>query len=210
MPTERVRVRRLPKRASYERAVLDAILDAGMLCHVGFVPDATPVVIPTLYWRDGDVVYFHGSSASRMLKAVTAHDVCLTVTLLDAMVLTRSAFHHSANYRSAMLFGKPFLVDDDRERLAQMQLFVDSLYPGRWSTLRPVSDVELKATRILGLTIGEFSVKRREGGPEDDPADYAWPVWGGIIPICERAGEPEPDSHQPGCAMPSPRLNRLS
>jgi uncharacterized protein len=193
MSSRRIKVKRYRKRGHYDRATLDAILDAGVMCHVGFIFDGYPVVIPTLYWRDGDHVYWHGSVASRMLTVARDAEVCLTVTHLDGLVLTRSAFHHSANYRSAMLFGRAQEVDDAAERRAQLERLTESLFPGRWRKLRPVKARELEAARILRLAIGEFSAKVRTGPPQEDESDLDWPVWAGVIPLSIGAGAPEPD-----------------
>ena len=192
-PSARTRVKRAHNRAEYDRAAIDAILDAGMICHVGFVYDGYPVVTPTIYWREGDHVYWHGSSASRMLRAAEGADVCLTVTHLDGLVLARSAFHHSANYRSVMLFGKATKVEDDAINTAHLKTFVDGIYPGRWDTLRPMNAQELKATTTLSMPINEVSAKIRATGPIDDEADMDVAVWAGVVPIGQRAGVPEPD-----------------
>ena len=189
----RVSVKRYRDRGRYDRTTLDAILDAGVLCHIGFMFQGYPVVIPTLYWRDGDRVYWHGSKASRMLRAVAGAEVCLTVTHLDGLVLTRSAFHHSANYRSAVLFGRAEEVTDRDLRLTQLARLVESLYPGRWSKLRPVRARELAATTIVSIRINEFSAKVRQGPPAEDARDSRWPVWAGVIPLTLRAGTPVPD-----------------
>jgi nitroimidazol reductase NimA-like FMN-containing flavoprotein (pyridoxamine 5'-phosphate oxidase superfamily) len=191
--TPRVRVRRYAKRGRYDRATLDAILDAGIVCHIGFVHDDAPVVIPTLYWRDGSRVYWHGSRASRMLRSIAGAQICLTVTHLDGLVLARSAFHHSANYRSAVLFGRAAELSDRAERLAQLERMVGSLYPGRWPALRPIKPRELAATSILSLEISEFSVKVREGQNVEDERDADWPVWAGVIPLVLHAGTPQAD-----------------
>ena len=193
------------KRGHYDRATIDAILDEGILCHVGFVHEGAPVVIPTLYWREGDYVYLHGSVASRMLDESRNAPVCVTVTLLDGLVLARSAFHHSANYRSVVLFGKPKEVTDPREREERMRVFMEQLIPGRWETLRPVKARELKATRLLGLRIDEASAKIRSGPPADDAADVTWPTWGGVLPLTIHAGEPEPDEHEKNSGRRAPR-----
>ena len=192
-PSPRTRVKRANNRAVYDRAAIDAILDAGMICHVGYVHDGYPVVTPTIYWREGDHVYWHGSSASRMLRAAEGADVCLTVTHLDGLVLARSAFHHSANYRSVMLFGKASKVEDDAVHTAHLKTFVDGIYPGRWDTLRPMNAQELKATTTLYMRIDEVSAKVRATGPIDDEADMDTPVWAGVVPLTLRAGAPEPD-----------------
>lgn len=193
------------KRGNYDRATIDAILDEGVLCHVGFVHEGVPVVIPTLYWREGDSIYLHGSVASRMLETSRGAPVCVTVTILDGLVLARSAFHHSANYRSVVLFGTPKEVTDAREREARMRVFMEGLIPGRWKTLRPVKPKELKATRLLGLRIDEASAKIRSGPPADDAADVSWPTWGGVLPLAIHAGEPQPDEHEKGSGRRAPR-----
>lgn len=197
------------KRGQYDRATIDAILDEGILCHVGFVHEGAPVVIPTLYWREGDHVYLHGSIASRMLGSSIGATICVTVTHLDGLVLARSAFHHSANYRSVVLFGKPEEVTDPREREARMRVFMEGLFPGRWETLRPVKARELKATRLLGLRIDEASAKIRSGPPVDDAADVSWPTWGGVMPLALRAGKPQPDAHVTGSLLRAPRSRAL-
>ena len=206
-PTARSRVKRLPKRAHYERETIYAILDAAFVCHLGYVIDRQPYVTPTAYWREGDAVYWHGSSKSRMLMVMEKRpNVCLTVTILDALVVARSGFHKSVNYRSAMLYGKPYKVEDAAEKLAKMQAFVERLYPGRWRGLRPVTRQELKATTVLGMHIEEASAKLRSGPPVDDEPDYALPIWGGVIPVRQVLGEPLDDGRlAPGAGGP-PRV----
>lgn len=191
--TERTRLRRLRERGSHDRAAIDSILDATPLCHLGYVLDGSPVVTPTLQWREGDRVYWHGSNASRALRAAEGREVCLTVTLLDGLVLARSAFHHSANYRSAMVFGTATRVVDPEEKRARLRRFLDGLYPGRWETLRPMQDQELKATAVLSLPIDEASAKIRTGPPVDDEEDYSLPIWGGVLPVRQSIDAPEPD-----------------
>jgi nitroimidazol reductase NimA-like FMN-containing flavoprotein (pyridoxamine 5'-phosphate oxidase superfamily) len=205
--SERVQVRRLRKRGHYDRATIDAILDEGILCHVGFVHERAPVVIPTLYWREGNHVYLHGSAVSRMLDTARKAPVCVTVTHIDALVLTRSAFHHSVNYRSVVILGRPDEVTDATEKSARLRAFMQQLMPGRWDALRPVKPKELKATRLLRLAIGEASAKVRDHGPADEKADLAWPAWGGLIPIAMRTGAPQPDdvARAAGLAAPAPR-----
>ncbi len=203
-PTKRSRIKRLPKRAHYDRATVHAILDAGAICHVGYVIDGEPYVTPTAYWRKGEHVYWHGSSASRMLRTIAAGSpVCLTVTHLDGMVMARSAFHHSVNYRSVMVFGKATVVTDRAHKLEALEDFVERLYPGRWATLRPVNEQELKATTVLGMDLTEASAKIRTGPPVDDEEDYALPIWAGVVPVTIATGAPIDDARNlPGVARP--------
>lgn len=200
---ERNRAKRLHERAKYDRAAVHAVLDASPLCHVAYVIDGQPYVTPTLQWRVGDRVYWHGSSASRFLKKAQGTPVCLTVSLLDGYVLARSAFHHSVNYRSAMVFGTAQLVEGREASEAALRDMVESLYPGRWDALRPVTDQELKATRVLYLDIEAASMKDRDGPPSDEPEDLSHPVWAGVIPVRRSLGAAEPDAHTPdGMAVP--------
>ena len=194
VPTSRTKVKRLPGRGRYDRATVYAILDAGFVCHVGYAIDGLPYVTPTNYWREGDAVYWHGSSASRMLRHLEqGAECCLTVTHLDGLVLARSAFHHSVNYRSAMLFGRAHRVDDPREKRAKLEAFVERMVPGRWKALRPVTEQELKATTVLGMALGEASAKIRSGPPVDDEEDYALPIWAGVVPVRAVHGAPADD-----------------
>jgi nitroimidazol reductase NimA-like FMN-containing flavoprotein (pyridoxamine 5'-phosphate oxidase superfamily) len=197
------------KRGHYDRATIDAILDEGVLCHVGFVVEGSPIVIPTLYWREGDWVYLHGSVASRMLGSSIDAPICVTVTHLDGLVLTRSAFHHSANYRSVVVLGRPEEVSDSAELTARMRYFMEGIFPGRWDKLRPVKPKELKATRLLRVRIDEASAKIRSGPPADDKADYVWPAWGGIIPLSIKVGTPEPDQHVKKPDLRAPRIGKF-
>ena len=183
-PSDRIRVRRLPKRARYDWESIRAILDSAFLCHVGYVIDRQPFVTPTCYWRFDRQVLLHGSFASRMLNtAAKGIDVCVTVSIVDGLVLARSGFHHSINYRAAMLFGRAHALADEAEKRIAMEAFVERFYPGRWSTLRPVTRKELKATTVLTLEIDEASAKVRTGQPIDDDEDYALPIWAGVIPV---------------------------
>ena len=192
-PSERTRLRRVHDRGAHDRETIDAILDAGLVCHVGYTVDGAPHVTPTLYWREGDRVYWHGSSASAMLRgSVGGAEVCLTVTHLDGFVMARSGFHHSVNFRSVMIFGSPEKVEDPGEKLARMEVMVERLFPGRWADLRPVTDQELKATSVLSMPIEEASAKVRAGGPVDDEEDYALPIWAGVVPLSMSLGAPEP------------------
>lgn len=204
-PSERVRLRRKRERGSYERELIDAILDEALVAHVGIVDgDGQPFVIPTLHGRDGDVVYCHGSAGSRTLRALAAGtQACLTVTLLDGLVLARSAMHHSANYRSVVLLGRARLVSDEREKRAALRAIVEHIVPGRWADVREPTESELKATAVLALGIEEASAKVRAGGPVDDEEDYALDGWAGVIPLESRAGAPVPDGRlRAGIAVP--------
>ena len=182
-PSERVRVKRLHERGAYDRASIDAILDASPVAHVGYVFNGQPFVTPTLQWREGDHVYWHGSAASRMLETSDGADVCVTVTLIDGIVLARSAFHHSVNYRSVMLIGRARMVTDPAEKEARLKAFTDTMFPGRWEMLRPATVQELKATSVLSLPITEASAKVRTGPPKDDEEDYALDIWAGVLPL---------------------------
>jgi nitroimidazol reductase NimA-like FMN-containing flavoprotein (pyridoxamine 5'-phosphate oxidase superfamily) len=192
-PSDRTRVRRLPTRGRYDRASLDAILDAGVIAHVGWTgDDGQPYATPTIAWRVADRLYWHGSSASRMLRATDGRPVCVTVTLLDGYVLARSGFNHSVNFRSAMVLGTAHLATDPAEVDATLEAFIEGLYPGRWAQLRPMSPQERKATTVLWMDLTEASAKIRAEENHDD-GDEAWPAWGGVIPLSVVAGQPEPD-----------------
>ena len=204
MPTDRTRVRRLPERGAYDRATIDAILDAMPVAHVGYLIDNAPFVTPTLQWREGEHVYWHGSAASRMLRSVDGAPVCVTVTLIDGMVLARSAFHHSVNYRSVMLMGHARLVTDPAEKEARLRTFVESQFPGRWDILRPLTAQELKGTSVLTIPIDEASAKIRSGPPKDDEADQALDIWAGVVPIRYQVFAPEPDSYVVPGTLPPP------
>jgi nitroimidazol reductase NimA-like FMN-containing flavoprotein (pyridoxamine 5'-phosphate oxidase superfamily) len=191
--TERTRLRRYHERGHFDRAAIDAILDAMAMCHVGYLIEGKPVVMPTFQWREGDHVYWHASSAGRGIRNAEGTEVCLTVSILDGLVLARSGMHHSANSRSVMIFGTPRRITDEKEKLEKLKGFIDKMYPGRWDTLRPVTAQEAKATAILSLPITEASAKVRTGGPVDDEEDYALPIWAGVIPISMQVGAPVPD-----------------
>ena len=201
----RTRVRRLPKRAAYDRETVQAILDEALVCHLGFVDDGHPFVIPTLHARDGDLVYVHGSAASRTLRALAGElEVCLTVTLIDGLVLARSAFHHSVNYRSAVLFGRARLVEDPERKWRALEAFTEQIVPGRWADVRWPTAQELKATTVLELPLEEFSAKVRTGPPADDEPDYARDTWAGVVPLELTVMAPEDDPRLgPGLAPPS-------
>jgi nitroimidazol reductase NimA-like FMN-containing flavoprotein (pyridoxamine 5'-phosphate oxidase superfamily) len=192
--TRRTTVKRLPARGVYERSAIEAILDEALICHVGFVHDGQPFVIPTGFARDGDSLFIHGSPASRMLKTLSGGvPVCVTVTLVDGMVVARSAFHSSMNYRSAVILGTATPVLDEDRKLPAMKLLVDHLIPGRWDDLRPITPKELKATLILEIPLNEASAKIRTGGPKDDEEDYALPIWAGVVPLALTSSPPVQD-----------------
>jgi uncharacterized protein len=193
-PSQRSRVRRAPARADYDRATIDAVLDEALVAHLGFTVDGQPYVIPTLHARIGDEVYVHGSAASRMVTMLGAGlPVCLTVTLIDGLVLARSAFHHSMNYRSVVVLGHARFVEGPDERAAALEAFTERLIPGRWSECRPPTRQELKGTRVLALSLDEASAKVRTGGPIDDAEDYDADAWAGVVPLRLTPGAIEPD-----------------
>lgn len=190
-PTERTRVVREAQRGNYDRETIYKILDEGFVCHVGFSVDGQPYVIPTLFARVGDAIYFHGSAPSRMLRSLSEGiPVCITVTLTDGFVLARSVFNHSMNYRSVVALGKAVLVDAPGEKLDALRAFTEKILPGRWGDARRPNEKELKATSILRLPLAEVSAKIRTGPPEDDAPDYAMPVWAGVIPLRLAPGAP--------------------
>jgi uncharacterized protein len=184
LPTQRTQVKRLPQRGEYDRQTIYDILDEGLICQVGFVVDGQPFVIPTAYGRVGDRLYIHGSPASRMLRTLKEGiSVCLTVTLLDGLVLARSAFHHSMNYRSVVVLGQATLVEDADEKLEALKAFTEHVMRDRWAEVRPPTRQELAGTLVLALPLNEASAKMRSGAPIDDEADYALPVWAGELPL---------------------------
>jgi uncharacterized protein len=196
--TPQSRVRRHPERAHYDRATVYAILDAALLCHIGYVIDGKPYVTPTLFWRGGDRLFWHGSSASRMLKTQRAGlPVCVTVSHIDGLVAARSAFRHSLNYRSVMVFGTAVAIVDDAEKEAGLNAFIERLYPGRTELMRAILPQELKATKLICMTIEEASAKIRNDGPLDLEADYEADCWAGTIPIVQCMGTPVPDKRVP-------------
>ena len=209
--TERTTLKRLPKRGVYDRELVHAILDEGFICHVGFVVEGKPVVIPTGYARVEGQLLIHGSAASRMLRTLgTGVDVCLTVTLLDGLVLARSAFNHSMNYRSVVVFGKATPVEEAGAKLAALRALSEHMIPGRWDEVRQPSDQELKATTVLSLPLAEVSAKVRTGPPIDDEEDYPLEVWAGVIPIKLVAGEPISDPVLKTGIEPAPYLFKYS
>jgi nitroimidazol reductase NimA-like FMN-containing flavoprotein (pyridoxamine 5'-phosphate oxidase superfamily) len=194
-PTDRTQVKRLPKRGAYDRDTIYKILDEAFVCHVGFVADGQPFVIPTNFGRSGDTLYLHGSAASRMLRTLSEGiPVCVTVTLVDGLVLARSAFHHSVNYRSVVVLGTARLVDDPTEKMEALRLFTEHVMKGRWDDIRWPNEQEMKGTTVLALQLEEVSAKVRTGGPVDDEEDYAMPTWAGVLPLTTTTGEPIPDS----------------
>jgi hypothetical protein len=200
-PTPRTRVVRLPQRAVYDRDAVNRILDEALLCHVGFVVDGQPFVIPTSYGRDGNALYLHGSTASRMMRHLEQGvPACVTVTLLDGLVLARAAFHHSINYRSVVILGTATLVVDPAEKLAALRTIVEHIVPHRWDDSRQPNEKELKATSVLRLPINEFSAKLRVGPPVDDAEDDSFPTWAGVIPMELEI--------KPGAAIPDDRCKQ--
>jgi nitroimidazol reductase NimA-like FMN-containing flavoprotein (pyridoxamine 5'-phosphate oxidase superfamily) len=195
MPTSRTRVVREPDRGVYDRETVDRILDEGFLCHVGFAVEGQPFVIPTSYGRKDSNLYIHGSAASRMLRQMKdGIQICVTVTLLDGLVLARSIFNHSMNYRSVLILGKATLVDDPAEKLEALRVLSEHIIPGRWDDVRQPNERELKATSVLRLPITEFSAKVRTGPPIDDEEDYSFPTWAGVVPLEVKPGTPEVDA----------------
>lgn len=193
--SERVTVKRLPQRAAYDSTTIHAILDEGMVCHVGFLADGQPCVIPTLYVRLADHLYLHGSPASRMLRTLEQGGaVCVTVTLIDGLVLARSAFHHSMNYRSVVLFGTPAVVANPVRKAEVLRGLSDHIIPGRWDEVRQPSQEELRKTLVVSIRIDEASAKIRTGPPIDDEPDYELPVWAGVLPLRLTAGTPLADA----------------
>jgi len=204
MPTARTRVVRQADRGVYDREAVYQILDEGLICHIGFVVDGQPFVIPTSYGRKGASLYVHGSAASRMLRRLKEGvPVCITVTLLDGLVLARSAFNHSMNYRSVVILGKAIPVDDPEEKRAAMRVLAEHILPGRWDDARQPNERELKATSVLRVPIEEFSAKVRSGPPIDDRGDYSFPTWAGVLPLEMKWGAAIDDPHlEPGTVVP--------
>jgi uncharacterized protein len=193
MKTQRTKLRRKPSRGSHDRATIEAIFDEALVSHLGFLDHGLPVVIPTLHVRVGSHVYLHGSAASRALRESKGAEVCLTATLVDGLVLARAVMHHSANYRSAILFGAGEWIDDEREKLTALEALVEKLVPGRWGDARIPTAKELRATALLRVPLEEASAKVRTGPPVDDDGDMELPVWAGVVGLRTVAGKPEPD-----------------
>lgn len=205
MSTKRTRLKRLPQRGHHDARTINDILDAGLICHVGYNLDGHPFVTPTLYWREGRHVYWHGSAGGRFQKLLSeSANVCFTVSLLDGIVFARSAFHHSANYRSVMAFGRSEPVLDESEKTRQLALFMERIAEGRWPSLRPMTQRELRLTTVMSLQIDEAVAKVRAGMPVDDEEDYAsTPVWAGVMPFCTQTGELQDDGRLlPGVEVP--------
>jgi uncharacterized protein len=198
MTTSRNQIKRLPQRGQYDQSVIHQILDEGLVCHLGFSVDGQTFVIPTAYGRIDDFLYIHGSPASRMLQSLQSGlEVCVTVTLLDGLVLARSAFHHSMNYRSVIMFGTATIVQSFEQKVEALRSFTEHVVPKRWAEVRQPTRPEILGTLVLALPLAEASAKIRTGGPIDDEADYALPVWAGVIPLSLAAGTPLPDARLP-------------
>ena len=203
--SDRTRLRRRPDRGRHDRTTIEEILDEALVGYVAWVADGQPYATPTSIWRQGDRLYWHGSSASRMIRATDQQPVCVTVAHVDGLVMARSGTNHSVNYRSAMVFGTAHRVTDPAEAEAALEAMFDHLYPGRWATLRPMTAKELKATGVMWVTIDEASAKIRDDVNHDDEGDETWPVWGGVIPVRTVLGEPEPDEFTPD-GTPAPEV----
>ena len=192
--TTRTKLKRLPKRGNFERRTIYEILDEAFVCHVGFCVDNQPFVIPTSFARTGDRLVIHGSAASRMMRSLSEEiDVCVTVTLIDGLVLARSAFHHSMNYRSVVVFGKAKIVREEQEKYEALKALTEHIVPNRWPEIRPPTKNELKGTTVLSLSLTEASAKIRAGGPVDDEEDYNLNVWAGVLPLYQGVGKPIAD-----------------
>jgi len=196
--TEKSQVKRGRIRASYDRQLAYSIIDEALVAYIAFNVNQQPFVIPTSHWRDGDKIYWHGAASGRMTRGMVGQPVCITIALVDGLVLARSAFHHSVNYRSVMLFGQPQMVTDPEEKERQLEIFINHLIPNRWPQLRPINKTELKATGVMFMPIDEGSVKVRSAPPADDEDDYGWPVWAGVVPLATSRNE----------AQPCPRLDK--
>jgi uncharacterized protein len=209
-PTPQTRIRRHPERAHYDRDTVFAILDAALMCHIGYVIDGKPYVTPTLFWREGERLYWHGSSASRMLRTQAAGiPVCVTVSHVDALILARCAFRHSLNYRAVMAFGTAAIVEDPAEKEAGFNAFIERVYPGRTGIMRGIARQELKATTLMGMTIEDASAKIRSGGPLDLEQDYGAKCWAGTLPVMQVVGLPIPDPIAPPCVPFEPEIGHF-
>jgi nitroimidazol reductase NimA-like FMN-containing flavoprotein (pyridoxamine 5'-phosphate oxidase superfamily) len=210
-PSARSRIRRHPERAHYDRESVFAILDAALMCHIGYVIDGLPYVTPTLFWREGERLYWHGSSASRMLRTqAKGIPVCLTVSHVDGLILARSAFRHSLNYRAVMAFGTAAIIDDPAQKEAGFNAFIERVYPGRTAIMRRITPQELKATSLMGMTIDEVSAKVRHDGPLDLEQDYTADCWAGTVPITQITGTPIPDQRAPPHVAPDPEIGHFA
>jgi len=193
-PSARSKVVRSPKRGHYDKESLNRVLDVGFLCHVSYLYEGTPIIIPTAYVREGDTIYIHGSAKNRMMNSILDQkQACVSVTHLDGMVLARSAFHHSFNYRSAVVFGSPEMVHENEKKLFVLKKITENILPGRWQEVREPSENEMKATLVIGIKIEEASVKIREGAPVDEKADYDLPIWAGELPLVQSFIKPVAD-----------------
>jgi len=206
-PSLRTRVRRKPERADYDAEAIKAIVDAAVICSVAFQIDGAVHAIPTIHWRDGDYLYIHGAKASRMLRALTEGEACITIALADGLVLARSAMHHSMNYRSVVVYGQFELVTEPAEKERSLRALIDGLYPGRWDSLRPINDKELNATSVLRIPLSEASAKVRNSGVKDDDEDLDWPVWAGVIPLSTVLGTPRREDDSVGDDVPATRYS---
>jgi hypothetical protein len=194
--TARTQIKRGLKRAEYDVDKVHAIIDEALICHVGFLVKGQPLVIPTCHWRDGNKIYWHAHSKAQNVNAPESTETCMTITLLDGLVMARSAFNHSVNYRSVMIFGQPQDITDAAEKQRQLKLMVDKFSPERWDQLRPITDIEVKATGVLMMDLDEVSCKVRSGPAVDEPEDVSWPVWAGVLPMTTEFGaaQENPDS----------------
>jgi nitroimidazol reductase NimA-like FMN-containing flavoprotein (pyridoxamine 5'-phosphate oxidase superfamily) len=197
-PTPRTRIKRGLKRAVYDVDKVNAIIDEALICHVGFLVKGQPLVIPTCHWREGNKIYWHAHSKAQNVNAPEANETCLTITLLDGLVMARSGFNHSVNYRSVMVFGQPQNITDSAEKQRQLKLMIDKFSPGRWGQLRPITDIEVLATGVLMMDLDEVSCKVRNGPAVDEPEDVSWPVWAGVLPIVAnfKPAQANPDTQQ--------------
>ncbi|MEN8198141.1 MAG: pyridoxamine 5'-phosphate oxidase family protein [Pseudomonadota bacterium] len=197
--TKRTTLKRAHERGSYDRDAVHAILDEALICHVAFIHDGAPAIIPTAHWREGDVLYIHGSSASRAIRALEGGSpACIEVTMTDGLVLARSGFHSSFNYRTVVVYAAGWKIADEAEKLAALKAFMEKIAPGRWDELRPPNTQEMKATTVLAFDLSEVSAKIRDGGVADEPEDMNDPVWAGVVPVQRTFGAPEPDAQLRG------------